>query len=195
MVRCHRKPKGTPRVIEHNRLPTIACFRNPGTASEISNLQTKFASNVSWIWRANGTSLLAGQTVSPRRHLGRNRSQFCALLGKRNQGRSCVCTTAAAGARASAFNCPSRPHSCGTATFPACSLASSTAIASTAPGSRRAVCASIPPSCSIDPYAKAITGSIDWEQAHLSLSLRRRECRPQHRPPRQRLRHAQEQLS
>ena len=84
---------------------------------------------------------------------------------------NCVCTTTAAGAKASAFTARADGVRLALAMFPACSPASFTAIASRPLGagaraalqSRQAL---------IDPYAKAIAGSIDWEQADLSLSIR-----------------------
>ena len=88
-----------------------------------------------------------GLPLSPRRHLGRAWRQLRPVLGQRHQGRALPVRRRAASARSSASRCPSTPTRSGTATCRMRGRARSTAIACTAPTSRRPATASIPTSC------------------------------------------------
>ena len=90
------------------------------------------------------------------RDVGWSRRQLRALLRSTPPRSSCACSTLVGPPRdPAASRCPSRPTRSGTAIFPTCSPASSTATACTARTNPRTAIASIRNKVLLDPYAQA----------------------------------------
>ena len=104
---------------------------------------------------------------------------------------SCACSMTAAAASCSASRCASRPTRSGIATCPKRDPASCMAIACTARTSRSTGIASIRNKLLLDPYAKAIVGSLAWSDAHFGYRIGSQRARPVARSAQQRERHAE----
>ena len=110
---------------------------------------------------------LARSPLPARRHLGRRGGQLRDLLGARDRRRALPLRRRPRTRVAVRAHPAARAHRLrsGTATCPTCGRGSSTATASTGRTSREEGHRFNPAKLLLDPYAKAITGAIDWSDA------------------------------
>ena len=110
---------------------------------------------------------LARTPLSARRDLRRRRHQLLDLLGGRRAGRAVPVRRR--GDRDAASSCPKSTAYCWHGYLPDVGPGSATASGSTGRGSRSGATGATRPSCSLDPYAKAVEGEVRWNEAVFPL--------------------------